>query len=63
MFEFIFKIWYLIAILPFLIFLEGNDKLSDFLKKKNIYSDWDWYYGLLAILVILLVILLIMGYR
>ncbi|KKR62078.1 hypothetical protein A2643_01600 [Candidatus Nomurabacteria bacterium RIFCSPHIGHO2_01_FULL_39_220] len=63
MFALIYKIWWMIAVLPFLIFLEINDKVADFLKRKNIYSRWDWYHGLLVVLIILLVILWLKGYH
>ncbi len=63
MFEFFFKIWYMIVVLPFLIFLEGNQMFSDFLKKKNIYSHWDVYHAFLFVLIILAVILWVKGYR
>jgi len=63
MFEFLFKIWFLVAILPFLIFLEGSKKFSDFLKKRNIYSHWNVWHSLLLLLIILLIILLLNGYR
>lgn len=63
MFAIIFKIWYMIVVLPFLIFLEGNQMFADFLKKKNIYSHWDVYHAFLFILIILAVILWVKGYR
>jgi len=59
--EFIFKIWFLVAILPFTIASEGCKMFKKFMDKGN-----RWYYFpyvLLAILVILLVILLLLGYR
>lgn len=63
MFDFILKIWWMIAILPFLVFLEGNQMFSNFLKKKNIYSHWDVFHAFLAILILFLAILLAKGYR
>ncbi|OGI65836.1 hypothetical protein A3A95_01240 [Candidatus Nomurabacteria bacterium RIFCSPLOWO2_01_FULL_39_18] len=63
MFEFLFKIWYMIAVLPFLLFHEGNKRLTDFLKKRNIYSGWDVWHSLLVVLIILFVILWFNGYR
>jgi len=62
MFEFIFKIWYMIAILPLYIFLEGSKMLSKFLKERNIYSRWDAWHSLLLVLVLLLIVLLLTGY-
>ena len=61
MFEAFFKVWYFIAILPFLIAKEGYEKLKIFLDKKNIKIDW--IYVSLGILIILLLILLVLGYR
>lgn len=63
MFDIIFKIWWMIGILPFLIFLEGNKMFSNFLKKKNIYSHWDIWHSFLVILIIIFIILLMKGYR
>lgn len=63
MFMILFKIWYMIALLPYIIFVEGNKMFSDFLKKKNIYSHWDSWHCLLLILIILAVVLWIKGYR
>jgi hypothetical protein len=63
MLEFLFKIWFLIAILPFIVFLEGNKMLAKFLKKKNIYAYWDVWHALLLILFIALIILWVKGYR
>lgn len=63
MFDIIFKVWWMIGILPFLIFLEGSKKFSNFLKKKNIYSHWDLWHSFLVILIILFIILLANGYR
>jgi len=63
MFEIIFKIWYMIAILPFLIFIEGNKRFSGFLKKKNIYLHWDIFHSFLFVLVILFIIFWFNGYH
>lgn len=63
MFEIILKIWWMVAILPFLIFIEGSKKFADFLKKKNIYSYWDLWHSFLIVLIILVIILLMNGYR
>jgi hypothetical protein len=62
MFDIISKIWWMIAVLPFIIFLEGNKMFSSYLKKKNIYSRWDIWHSFLVVLVVLLLILLINGY-
>lgn len=51
-----FLIWWMIAVLPFVIFLEGTKMLADFLKKKNIYSGWDFWHSWLAVLIILFII-------
>jgi len=53
----------MIAVLPFLIFIEGSSMFSKFLKKKNIYSHWNIYHSLIFVLVILYIILWIKGYR
>lgn len=62
MFEVISKIWYFIVVLPLIILLEGNKMFSNFLKKKNIYSRWDFWYLLLFILIVLFIILWAKGY-
>lgn len=53
----------MVAVLPFLIFLEGNKMFSNFLKKKNIYSHWDFLHFLLFAFIILFIILWMKGYR
>ena len=61
MFGVLTQIWFLIAILPTLIFLEGYARFKKFMSKGK-----RWYYlpyVLLAILIILLIVLLILGYR
>lgn len=63
MFEFFFKIWYFIVILPFLIFIEGSKMFSNFLKKRKIYSSWDIWHSYALVLILLLVILWALGYR
>ncbi len=63
MMEIVFKIWYLVAILPFIIFLEGSSKFAVFLKKKGIYAYWDVFHSYIVILIILGVILWLQGYR
>jgi len=63
MFMIIFKIWYMIAVLPFLIFIEGSEMFGRFLKKKNIYSHWDIFHAFLAVLIILFIILWVKGYH
>ena len=61
----IYKIWFLLVILPILIFQEGWAIFSKFLDKGNhraeLYKKWPYF--LLAVLVLLLIILLLMGYR
>lgn len=63
MFALITKIWYFVAILPFLIFIEGSKMFADFLKKRNIYSHWDVFHSALVVLIIVAVILWVNGYR
>lgn len=63
MFEIIFKIWYMIAVLPFLIFLKGYDMFKEFMSKHGYPLSWiHIVYLLLAILIILLIVLLGNGY-
>jgi hypothetical protein len=59
----IFKIWWMIAVLPFLIFIEGSKKFADFLKKRNIYAYWDIWHSFVVVLIILIVILWFEGFR
>ena len=63
MFEIIYKIWWMIAVLPYLLFLEGDQMLAKFLKEKNIYQDWDVWHTFLLILIILLIIFWMAGFR
>lgn len=63
MFEIVYKIWYLIAILPFLIFIEASKMFANFLKKKNIYSHWDIFHSFVVVLIIILIILFAIGWR
>lgn len=63
MFAIVFKIWYMIAVLPFLIFIEGSSRFAEFLKKKNIYSHWDIFHSFLLVLVIIYVVFWMKGYR
>lgn len=57
MLELLFKIWFMIAVLPYLIFLEANDMLIAYLKKKHIY--WDIWYSILVFFIIVCTIILI----
>ncbi len=61
MFQLIFKIWWMIALMPLFIFQEGNQLLVRFFKKRNIY--WDFWYSLLLVFVIMLIVLLVTGHR
>ena len=63
MFEIVFKIWFLIAVLPLTIAQEGWAMLKKFMDKHNYHPDWA--YTLLAFLIIFLfvAILLQYGYR
>ena len=63
MFQVIFKIWWMVAVLPFIIFLEGNKMFSNFLKKKNIYSHWDIWHSFILALIVLVIALWSQGYR
>ncbi len=63
MFEIIFKIWYIIAILPAYIAIEGWEMLKKFMAKHG--YKLDPFYALLVVLVFILLILLLLryGYR
>lgn len=63
MFLVIFKIWWMIAILPFIIFIEGSKMLSKFLKKKNIYQHWDILHSFIVVFIITFIILWAYGFR
>ena len=56
MFQVLYLVWYMIAILPMFIFLEANERAVKFLGKHGIY--WDVWYSLLVVLVILFLVLL-----
>lgn len=60
--EIIFKIWYLIAILPFIIFREGSKMFADFLKKRKIYSQWDMWHSYLILAIVLAIVLWANGF-
>jgi hypothetical protein len=61
--EMVFQVWFAVAILPFIMFLEGSEKLADFLKKKNIYQDWDVWHSSLVVLIFLAIIVWTLGFR
>jgi len=63
MFEIIFKIWWMIGILPFLIVIEINKKFAKFLKDKDIYHHWDMLHTILVLLIILIIVLWLNGFR
>lgn len=63
MVEFLFKIWYLIALLPFFILMEGSEMFANYLKKKNIYHHWDMVHTAVIVLCIFLIVLLANGFR
>jgi len=63
MFEAIFKIWFTIAVLPFLIFLEANTMFAKFLKKNNIYAYWDIWHSFIIVLLLFLTVLWVAGVR
>ncbi len=63
MFDILFLIWYMIAILPLFIFNDATARFSKFLKEKNIYQHWDFLHSLLLIFVILLIIFYSAGHR
>ena len=63
MFEAFLKIWFMIFLLPLMIFMEGSSKFAGYLKKKNIYQHWDLFHSILLLLVVVLVVLMVLGYR
>ena len=63
MWDLIVKIWFMIWILPVTLFQEGNERLANYLKEKNIYLHWDTWHSLLVVLVVILIVLLLNGYR
>lgn len=65
MFELFFKVWWMIALLPFIITMEAWDRFSKFMDKGNHWPTVKekWPYFLLAVFVLLLLFLLILGYR
>ena len=62
MFEFLYKVWYLIAILPFYIAEEGTDMFAKFLKKRGLYDHWDMWHTLIVVLIILAIVLRANGF-
>ena len=62
MMEFVFKIWYILIVLPFIIFLEGSKRFADFLKKKNIYAYWDVWHAYIVVFIILAIVLWANGF-
>jgi hypothetical protein len=54
--------YYIAVILPVFIFHEANDRLAEFLKKKNIYQHWDSWHCALLLLIIAYIVLAILGY-
>lgn len=63
MLDLLFKVWYIVIVLPFLILLEGNKKFQKFLKEKDIYSHWDIWHSFIVILIILIIVLWTIGYH
>ena len=53
----------MIAILPFIMFLEGTEMLANYLKKKEIYAHWDVFHSLIVFLIILAFFLWLNGAR
>ncbi len=59
----IFAIKYIVAILPYFIFIEATEKFAKILKKKGIYDGWDQWHSLLVVLILLAIILYSAGVR
>jgi len=53
----------MIAVLPFIIFLETTGKVAEFLKKKNIYAHWDVWHSYIIVAIIIFIALWLKGYR
>ena len=60
--DFIFKIWWMVGILPALIFADGTKKFSNFLKQRGIYTHWDIWHSFIVLALIVLAILWATGY-
>jgi len=63
MFALLFKIWWMIALLPFLIFIEGSKKFASFLKRKDIYHHWDIFHSIIVLLIVVIIVLWQSGFR
>jgi hypothetical protein len=63
MMEIIFKIWYMVAILPFLVFLEADAMFAEFLKERRIYAHWDIWHSFLVVFIALFIFLWLNGFR
>ena len=61
MWEAFIKMLFLMFTLPFLIFLKGYEMFKEYMSKGNRWHNFP--YALLSILIALLIILLLYGYR
>jgi len=60
--DIIFKIWWMMGLLPSLIFVDASKKFSNFLKNRNMYSHWDIWHSFIVLALVILAILWITGY-
>lgn len=61
--DIIFKILYIMFVLPFIIFVEGSKKFAAYLRKKNFYQNWDIYHAFVVLGLVLIVVLWFLGFR
>jgi hypothetical protein len=54
-------IWYLVAVLPTFMLLDGSEKFGKFLKRNNIYDYWDVWHSIVVLLIVFLAVLYYKG--
>jgi len=57
----LFFIWYMVAILPFLIFMHGYEMLNKFFAKRGV--NFTMLHLILLILIIFFILFWLLGYR
>ena len=60
--ELIFKAWWMVAVLPYIILLESTKLLAAALKKHNIYNYWDIWHSFLVVFIAIFIIVFLTGY-
>lgn len=63
MFQIIYKIWYLVVILPILIVIEGYKMLKKFMAKRGYTPDWAWAWLVILVVLLLIALLFQVGYH